>query len=248
MTRTTVDTYMRSLDEELRDLPPARRRELLEEIRDHIDSALRESGSAGEAEVRNVLERLGDPTEIAAEARQRFGVRRTKPGAREIFALILLLLGGFLYVVGWVVGAILLVSSNVWTSREKVIGLLVVPGGLLPAFLFLTIPSQVCSVTTVGDRVVEECSGGIMPVWLAWVVLAILVIAPIWTVFFLMSRMDRRTSESSAEIAVDRDGRGGPHMSRLQGWIIIGIVLLLIAGTAVLWFLNTGVGTREVGG
>lgn len=196
MTRTTVDTYLRSLDEELRDLPQARRWELLEEIRDHIDSALGESGSVGEAEVRNVLERLGNPTEIAAEARQRFGVRRTKPGVREILALILLPFGGFLYVVGWVVGAILLTTSTVWTSRERVIGLLVVPGGLLPAFLFFTFPSQTCSETTIGNRVVEECSGGLMPVWLAWVILAVLVIGPIWTVFFLASRMNRRTSES----------------------------------------------------
>jgi uncharacterized membrane protein len=54
MTRTTVDTYLRALDEELRDLPPARRRGLLDEIRDHIDSALGESESSGEAEGRNV--------------------------------------------------------------------------------------------------------------------------------------------------------------------------------------------------
>jgi len=194
MTRTTVDSYMRALDEELRDLPPARRRELLEEIRDHIDSALGDSGTVGEAEVRNVLEQLGDPTEIGAEARQRFGVRRTKAGAREIFVLILLPLGGFLYIVGWIAGAILLATSTVWTSREKVIGLLVVPGGLLPAFLFFTFPSQTCTTSNIGERVVEECSGG-MPVWLAWVVLAVLVIAPIWTVFFLASRMNRRTAE-----------------------------------------------------
>lgn len=143
-----------------------------------------------------MLERVGDPTEIAAEARQRFGIQRTKPGVRETLTLILLLLGGLLYIVGWVVGAILLATSNVWTSREKVIGLLVVPGGLLPAVLFFTLPGQVCSVTTTGDRVVEQCSGGLMPVWLAWVLLAFLVIAPIWTAFFLASRMKRRMSES----------------------------------------------------
>jgi uncharacterized membrane protein len=177
-------------------LPAARRKELLQEIRDHIDSALEESGSDGEVEVRNVLERLGDPTDIAAEARQRFGVRRAKPGVREILALILLPFGGFLYVVGWVLGAILLATSTVWTDREKVIGLLVVPGGLLPAFLLFFGGGQACSTTNIGNRVIEECSGGLMPVWLAWVTFVVLVIAPFWTVFFLASRMNLRTSEA----------------------------------------------------
>jgi uncharacterized membrane protein len=195
MTRTTVDAYLHELDEELRDLPAARRRELLEEIREHIDSALAEAQTSEDVEVRNVLDRLGEPTEIAAEARERFGVRRTKPGVREILALILLPVGGFLYIIGWVVGAILLASSTVWTSREKVIGLLVVPGGLLPAALFgLMAGGPVCSETIVDGRVVSEaCSGG-MPIWLAYVVMAALVIGPIWTVFFLLSRMNRRAA------------------------------------------------------
>ena len=196
MTKTTVDGYLRSLDEELRDLPPARRRELLEEIRDHIDSAL-SSGDGGEAELRNVLDRLGDPSDIAAEARERFGVRRAKAGAREIFTLILLLVGGFLYVVGWVVGAVLLATSKVWTDREKIVGLLVVPGGLLPAALLALLPGQVCSETTTSTgRVITECSGGTIPVWLAWVILAVLVIGPIWSVMFLISRMNRRSAQA----------------------------------------------------
>src|SRR5918994_3210375 len=114
---TSVDSYLRDLEEELRDLPPSRRRELVEEIRQHIDDAVREGGD--EAEVRNVLERLGDPADIAAEARERFGIRRVKPGIREILALILLPIGGFLWLIGWVGGAILLAPPEGWTSREK---------------------------------------------------------------------------------------------------------------------------------
>lgn len=195
MARTTVDAYLRELDEELRDLPASRRGELVEEIREHIDSALGEARNGDEAEVRNVLERLGDPAEIAAEARERFGIRRAKPGIREILVLILLPLGGFLYVIGWAVGAILLATSQVWTSREKVIGLLIVPGGLLPAALFgLMTSGPVCTETEVDGRVVSEvCSGG-MPIWLAYVIMAVLVIGPIWTVFFLLTRMNRRTA------------------------------------------------------
>jgi uncharacterized membrane protein len=194
MRRGTVEDYLHDLEEELRDLPPARRRELLGEISEHIGEALAEMPEGEEAGVRNVLERVGEPAVIAEEARERFGIKRVKPGIREILTLILLPLGGFLYVIGWAVGAILLATSQVWTSREKVIGLLVVPGGLLPAFLFGLMPSRLCSETMVNGRVVSEsCSGG-MPVWLAYAILAVLVVGPIWTVFFLLTRMNRRAT------------------------------------------------------
>jgi uncharacterized membrane protein len=195
MRNATVEHYLHELEEELRDLPPAKRRELLEEIREHIGEALAEIPDGEEADVRNVLERVGEPAVIAEEARERFGIRRTKPGIREAITLLLLPLGGFLWIIGWAVGAILLATSTVWTSREKVIGLLVVPGGLLPAFTFgLMSGGKVCSQFSSNGRVISEtCSGG-MPVWLAYVILAVLLIAPIWTVFFLLSRMNRRAA------------------------------------------------------
>jgi hypothetical protein len=195
MRDATVEHYLHDLEEELRDLPPTRRRELLEEIREHIGEALAEVPDGEEAGVRNVLERVGEPAVIAQEARERFGIRPVKPGIREILVLILLPLGGFLYLIGWAVGAILLATSTVWTSREKVIGLLVVPGGLLPAGLFgLMGGSRLCSEVIENGRVVSEtCTGG-MPVWLAWVIIAVLVGGPIWTVFFLLTRMNRRAA------------------------------------------------------
>ena len=195
MRDATVEHYLHDLEEELRDLPPARRRELLEEIREHIGESLAEMPDGEEAGVRNVLERVGEPAVIAQEARERFGIRRVKPGIREVLVLILLPLGGFLYLIGWAVGAILLATSTVWTNREKVIGLLVLPGGLLPAGLFgLMGGSRLCSEVIENGRVVSEtCSGG-MPVWLAWVIIAVLVLGPIWTVFFLLTRMNRRAA------------------------------------------------------
>jgi uncharacterized membrane protein len=195
MRDATVEHYLHDLEEELRDLPPTRRRELLEEIREHIGEALAEVPDGEEAGVRNVLERVGEPAVIAQEARERFGIRPVKPGIREILVLILLPLGGFLYLIGWAVGAILLATSTVWTSREKVIGLLVLPGGLLPAGLFgLMGGSRLCSEVIENGRVVSEtCTGG-MPVWLAWVIIAVLVGGPIWTVFFLLTRMNRRAA------------------------------------------------------
>ena len=81
----------------------------------------------------------------------------------------------------------------VWTSREKVIGLLVFPGGLLPAAYLVLLPTQVCQeVIAEGRTISESCSAGLMPAWLAWMLLAVLMIGPIWTVFYLASRMSRR--------------------------------------------------------
>lgn len=58
-------------------------------------------------------------------------------GWLETVALLLLLVGGFFYVVGWFAGVVLLWLSRVWTRRDKVIGTLVVPGGLLLPVLLL---------------------------------------------------------------------------------------------------------------
>lgn len=192
MTKGTVERYLHELDRELQDLPTNRRHELLDEIREHIGSALEEAPSREEAEVRNVLERLGDPTEIAEEARQRFGIRRAEPGIRETLALVLLPIGGVLIpVLGWIVGAILLIGSRVWSTQEKVIGMLLFPGGLLPAVALTLYPAQRCSGVEINGVVTESCSGGISPV-LAWALLAVLVLVPIWTTYFLASRMRRR--------------------------------------------------------
>ena len=193
MAKGTVERYLHELDEELQDLPPNRRRELLDEIREHIGSALEESPSREEAEVRNVLERLGEPAEIAEEARQRFGIRRAEPGLREALALVLLLIGGVVVpVLGWIAGAILLITSRVWTSQEKLIGILLLPGGLLPAVALALLPAQVCTSVEFNGVVTESCSGGMSPA-AAWAILAVLVAVPIWTVWFLASRMRRRS-------------------------------------------------------
>jgi uncharacterized membrane protein len=63
-----VDDYLRRLDAAASQLPAYRRDELVSEIRDHIQEALRQTPAGDEAAVRNALERLGSPEEIAAAA------------------------------------------------------------------------------------------------------------------------------------------------------------------------------------
>jgi uncharacterized membrane protein len=138
-----VARYLDDLARRLRDGPRDRREELLEDVRAHIAEALSSVDSSNEAEIRSLLDRVGDPAVIAAEARERSEVQPARPGALEVVALVMLAIGGLVIpVLGWIVGVLLLWLSNVWTRRDKVIGTLLPPGGLaLPIFLgFLAAP------------------------------------------------------------------------------------------------------------
>jgi len=176
-------------------------------IHEHIDSALAEAPVDDVAEVRNVLDRLGDPSDIAEEARQRFGVPKVKSGALEIAALILLLVGGIILpVVGWFIGVILLWSSRVWTTGEKLAGTLLFPGGLLlPAGLTLgAVGGQSCSgiiqnADQLGTGVAQEielscrASSTLYTIGTA-ILMAVLVIVPVATAIVLARRMRARTA------------------------------------------------------
>ena len=64
-----IDNYLAAVARETADLPPQRREELLADLRAHIAEARAELHPPTEAGVRTILERLGDPAAIAAEAR-----------------------------------------------------------------------------------------------------------------------------------------------------------------------------------
>jgi hypothetical protein len=125
---TLILRYLRDLEAELGDLPAGRRQELLDEVQEHIAAARADLEPETEAGVRSVLERLGDPADIAAEARERFGVPGppARPATRwlEVAAIVLLVIPPL---VGWVVGVVLVWTSRLWTTRDKLIGTL---GGL----------------------------------------------------------------------------------------------------------------------
>jgi uncharacterized membrane protein len=121
---TLVDRYLKDLDAELQGLPASQRQEILDEVGEHVAAARAAMGADTEAGVRAVLERLGDPADIAAEARERFGLpaEPARPATPwlEIIALVLLVIP-FL---GWLVGVVLVWVSRLWTIRDKVIGTL----------------------------------------------------------------------------------------------------------------------------
>ncbi len=145
-----VSDYLGRLEAAAWPLSDDRRRELLGEVREHIDAALTDAGHTDEVTVRNLLERLGRPEEIVAAEVQGEGRTVLPPGAGvgtadrraigavEIVALLLLTVGAFLLpVIGPLLGLVFVWVSTVWTTREKafasfvVVLLLLVPVVLL---------------------------------------------------------------------------------------------------------------------
>lgn len=130
-THPLIADYLRRLHAAAWVLPPDRRDELVSEIREHIDAALRTGGTRDEVAIRNVLERLGAPEEIAAAAmdgppaaaaaavpgRSASGV-----GGVEITSIVLLAVGGVVVpVIGLVVGVALTWASALWTRVDKLV-------------------------------------------------------------------------------------------------------------------------------
>jgi uncharacterized membrane protein len=192
-TRSVLEDYLRRLERTLRDLPVQGRNDIVQEIREHIaGSSPRAVEELSEAELRTILDQVGDPEVIAEEARERFGIQRTKAGALEGFTIALLLLGGVVIpVIGWFIGLVMLWSSRVWNTRDKIIGTVFVPGGLglsfmLGAFVLnVSTGTSVCEMTPGG---VEVCSGGTGSSLFGTIVLALLVLAPIASAIYLGRR------------------------------------------------------------
>ena len=214
MTTTGADAavaaYLERLKDALRELPIERRAEIVGDINDHIAGARAGlPGGGDEAAVRNLLDRLGTPEQIAASA----GVPEEAPPGRrsillEVVALILLNVGGVIVpVVGWFVGVALLWASPKWTRKEKLIGTFVPPGGLsgflvvgLSATLVYAKLAPGCPVTPgpagAAPEVEVTCpaSAG-TPVWqnvLLIVCAVFFAILPFVTTFYLARRLRER--------------------------------------------------------
>ncbi len=128
-----VDRYLSELNEALRRVAAPRRRQIVEDISDHIAQGRSLLDVEDEAGVRTLLERVGDQEKIATEA----GTDGLDSSSRRGDAWVpwLLLLGGYALLVGWFVGVGLLWSSTTWRVRDKILGTFVLPGGLLSLVL-----------------------------------------------------------------------------------------------------------------
>jgi hypothetical protein len=192
MTTTTLPpaalAYMKHLHRAARPLPRETRQELLSDIEAHLQEAIEPEMS--EAEVLSTLERLGSPEEIvAAHSSGAVDSSSNAKGVHEWAAIFLLLFGGFALGIGWLIGLILLWSSRAWTTVDKLIGTLIIPGGLASVVLvaFLAVSPETCRSAPGRPT---RCTGGpstshqILQIALV----AIFVLAPIATAIYLARR------------------------------------------------------------
>lgn len=179
-----VQDYLRRLREESRRLPVDEAHDLEAQIREHLTAALGEDPS--EAEVRETLDRLGQPAVLVAEAggaMPQFDAtgatggawgepdRRAEPGSdgawREIGALVGLVGAAFLFwfpfvnIVLWLGGLVLLVLARRWDVADKLWGALVLGLGpwlgLVAGGMAWITTGEVCESDSSG---VVTCTGG----------------------------------------------------------------------------------------
>jgi hypothetical protein len=133
-----VSDYLESLRIATADLPPAERDELSANIVEHITTSMDELDPPNEAAVRTILNRLGDPADIAAEARIQSTRALTAPasapgpGWLEWGGVAMLAIGSYvLPVIGTVAGLTMISMSRWWSTRQKVVAALLSLAGVV---------------------------------------------------------------------------------------------------------------------
>ncbi|CAL9661043.1 hypothetical protein SUDANB105_07012 [Streptomyces sp. enrichment culture] len=107
--------------------------------------------------------------------------------ARTDLATVLLLqLGALFLAVGWLFGVLLLWTSDTWRLRDKVLGTVVIPGGLaLP--IYLTSSFDRCTMATSEHALPAEQCGRLSDVpWLETAPLVLLWAASLASAFWLI--------------------------------------------------------------
>lgn len=186
-----VTRYLKDLERALRDIPADKRRDIVDDIKTHIAEAAADRGEEmTESELRSLLDQVGHPEAIAEDARERFGIQRRRGGAMEGLAIGALLVGGLIVPgVGWLLGIILLWASSVWSMRDKILGTLVIPGGLAGA-AFLSLMAMPASNCVAANG--SECpDSGSIP-FLPEAFLVALAVAPIAVAIYLGRKAFRR--------------------------------------------------------
>jgi uncharacterized membrane protein len=202
-----VGGYLARLEAALAPVPEPRRTELLEDVREHIAEARMALPDETDAGLLNILDRLGDPADMAAaeigrEEPAPTSVRKSR--TLEIAAIVLLLLF-------WPVGVVLLWISDSWTTREKLIGTLVPPGGYVGLFVLgplfaLGSLATVCQTSTdaAGRVISSSCPSGAGQTGIdvgAVLLLVFYLLGPILSAVYLAVRMRRNRGAAGVVVA-----------------------------------------------
>jgi hypothetical protein len=125
--------YLTQLDAALQGVDASRREEILAEVNEHIELGRDGLDTDDAASVRTLLDRVGDPAAIAAEA----GAPPPDSRRWDAWAPWLIIFGPVASGLGWIAGILILWTSPTWSQRDKLIATLVSPAGLVALFLGL---------------------------------------------------------------------------------------------------------------
>ena len=128
-----VQRYLAQLDRALQGVDTTRREEILAEVHEHIEEGRTGLDPDDAASVRTLLDRVGDPAAIAAEA------GAPPPGSRrwDAWAPWLIIFGPVASGLGWIAGMLILWTSPAWSRRDQLIATFVPLAGLVALFFGL---------------------------------------------------------------------------------------------------------------
>jgi hypothetical protein len=128
-----VRHYLTQLNAALQGVEASRRQEILAEVHEHIEEQRTGLDPGDTASVRTLLDKVGDPAAIAAEA------GAPPPGSRrwDGWAPWLIIFGPIASGLGWIAGMLILWPSPTWSRRDKLIATIVPLAGLVAIFFGL---------------------------------------------------------------------------------------------------------------
>ena len=170
-----VKRYLDNLRNTLRDVPPVLRDPIIEDITKHIQTARSHMTEENEAGIRRLLDQVGGPETIRAEA----GFPSSRGSSGDSWVPWLLLFGGFVFVAGWIIGLVLLWRSSVWHTTDKILGTLLWPVLFSGSVFFLGLPLM----------------GAPVPVMIPILGLIVVIGGPILVAFRLVSVYNQSTDE-----------------------------------------------------
>ena len=134
----------------------------------------------------------GDPCPVRVPGRLRAGALSAREQfLRDLQAVFLLLIGGFLAGVGWIYGVYLLWRSPSWSLPQKLLGTLVLPGGFVGSVLVLRlgVAGRHCSA--------HVCRGG-QPAGVVAVLVLVALTPPLTAIHLVLRRRREPTAPAVA--------------------------------------------------
>jgi uncharacterized membrane protein len=128
-----VRRYLAQLDTALQGVDASRRQEILADVHEHIEQGRDGLETDDPADVLTLLDRVGDPAAIAAEA----GAPSAGSRRWDAWAPWLIIFGPVASGLGWIAGIVILWTSPAWSQRDKLIATIVSPAGLIALFFGL---------------------------------------------------------------------------------------------------------------